>query len=616
MPAVWVPGSVKRPSLRPKPMVEIGGRPILWHIMKTYSHYGINDFIVCLGYKGYLIKEYFSNYYLHASDVTIDILNNKVEMHRNTSEPWRITLVDTGADTMTGGRLKRVSALCEGRRDLLLHLWRRRLERRHFGALLAFHKSHGRMVTLTATRPTSRFGALDIADDGAVTQFTEKPPGEGRWINGGYFVLSPKVGDYIDDDTMPWEREPMETLAREGQVAAYKHDGFWQPMDTLHDKNLLEGCGTAAARPGRSGSHAGNAGSGQARASFSPATPASREAGLRCGCSISARTSPATRSIRPPIPASSTRPMSPPACTPSSATCATPRSSPRSCNPRSRRSSSISPRSRSSATPTPTPIGTYETNVLGTIHLLEAVRKTPSVRAVVVVTTDKCYENKEWIWPYRETDPLGGYDPYSSSKACAEIVTSSWRDSFFNPAHIRRASRSPSPPPAPATSSAAATGPPIASSPTSCAPSPAARRSRSAIPPPRGPGSTCSSRCAAISRSQKSSTQTASAMLRPGTSVPEYTDARPVEWIVRYLSAKWGSGRTGSSMRSEHVHEAQMLKLDWSKAHAALGWQPVLPLPEALDYTLDWYQREAAGVRARELCLEQIVSYSEKAFSS
>jgi glucose-1-phosphate cytidylyltransferase len=235
-------------SIRPKPMVEIGGRPILWHVMKTYSHYGINDFIVCLGYKGYLIKEYFSNYYLHASDVTIDIQNNKVEMHRNASEPWRITLIDTGADTMTGGRLKRVLPYVKDE-ETFCFTYGDGVSNVDISALLAFHKNHGRLVTLTATRPTSRFGALDIAEDGAVTQFTEKPPGDGRWINGGYFVLSPKVGAYIKDDTVPWERQPMETLAREGQVAAYKHDGFWQPMDTMHDRNLLEDLWSGGAAP-------------------------------------------------------------------------------------------------------------------------------------------------------------------------------------------------------------------------------------------------------------------------------------------------------------------------------------------------------------------------------
>ena len=227
-------------SLRPKPMVEIGGRPILWHIMKIYSHYGINDFVVCLGYKGYVVKEFFSNYYLHASDVTIDILNNKVEMHRNTSEPWRVTLVDTGANTMTGGRLKKVlpyveneAAFCFTYGDGVADV--------DIAALTAFHQSHGKLVTLTATQPRGKFGALEIDRQGSVTEFTEKPHGDGRWINGGFFVLSPKVGEYIHDDMMPWEREPMETLAREGQVAAYKHQGFWQPMDTLHDKQTLEG---------------------------------------------------------------------------------------------------------------------------------------------------------------------------------------------------------------------------------------------------------------------------------------------------------------------------------------------------------------------------------------
>jgi glucose-1-phosphate cytidylyltransferase len=227
-------------SIRPKPMVEIGGRPILWHIMKTYSHYGINDFIVCLGYKGYVVKEYFSNYYLHASDVTIDIAKNTVEMHRNTSEPWRITLVDTGDSTQTGGRLKRVLPYVE-RDENFCFTYGDGVADVDIAALLAFHKNHGRLVTLTATKPTGRFGALEIGDDGGVTDFTEKPSGDHRWINGGYFVLSPQVGRYIDGDATPWERKPMETLAHEGQVAAYKHDGFWQPMDTLHDKNLLEG---------------------------------------------------------------------------------------------------------------------------------------------------------------------------------------------------------------------------------------------------------------------------------------------------------------------------------------------------------------------------------------
>lgn len=227
-------------TLRPKPMVEVGGRPILWHIMKIYSHYGINDFIVCLGYKGYVVKEFFSNYYLHASDVTIDILNNKVELHRNTSEPWRITLVDTGASTMTGGRLKRVLPYVE-KDEAFCFTYGDGVADVDISALVAFHKSQGKLVTLTATQPTGKFGALEIQPQGQVTEFAEKPRGDGRWINGGFFVLSPKVGAYISNDATSWEREPMETLAREGQVSAFRHRGFWQPMDTLHDRNLLEG---------------------------------------------------------------------------------------------------------------------------------------------------------------------------------------------------------------------------------------------------------------------------------------------------------------------------------------------------------------------------------------
>ena len=235
-------------SLRPKPMVEIGGRPILWHIMKIYSHYGINEFIVCLGYKGYVVKEFFSNYFLHASDVTIDLLNNRVEMHRNTSEPWRVTLVDTGASTMTGGRLKRVLPYVENDESFCF-TYGDGVADVDIGALLRYHQEHGKLVTLTATQPTGKFGALEIDGQGAVAEFTEKPRGDGGWINGGFFVLSPKVGAYIDGDEIAWEREPLETLAREGQVSAFRHSGFWQPMDTLHDRQVLENLWAAGDAP-------------------------------------------------------------------------------------------------------------------------------------------------------------------------------------------------------------------------------------------------------------------------------------------------------------------------------------------------------------------------------
>ncbi len=226
-------------SLRPKPMVEIGGRPILWHIMKIYSAHGINDFIICLGYKGNMIKEYFANYFLYSADVTIDLAANKIENHRHDCEPWRVTLVDTGASTMTGGRLRRVLPYVE-KDEMFCLTYGDGVADVNITKELEFHKTHGRLVTTTATQPIGRFGALQIGEGGSVQSFVEKPKGDARWVNGGFFILSPKIGIYLKDDTTIWEKEPMEALAREGQVAAYKHAGFWQPMDTLHDKNQLE----------------------------------------------------------------------------------------------------------------------------------------------------------------------------------------------------------------------------------------------------------------------------------------------------------------------------------------------------------------------------------------
>ncbi|PIQ13478.1 MAG: glucose-1-phosphate cytidylyltransferase [Hydrogenophilales bacterium CG_4_9_14_3_um_filter_59_35] len=225
-------------SARPKPMVEIGGKPILWHVMKIYSAHGINDFIICLGYKGYMIKEYFANYFLHMSDVTIDIKHNKLEIHQNSAEPWRVTLVDTGENTMTGGRLKRVSQYLDDE-DFCL-TYGDGVGDVDITRLVNFHKDQGRLVTLTATQPPGRFGALNLESGSKVVSFQEKPHGDGSWINGGFFILSPKVIEYIESDATIWERDPMEKLAAEGQMSAYLHHGFWQPMDTLRDKNHLE----------------------------------------------------------------------------------------------------------------------------------------------------------------------------------------------------------------------------------------------------------------------------------------------------------------------------------------------------------------------------------------
>ena len=225
-------------STRPKPMVEIGGKPILWHIMKNYSAHGINDFIICCGYKGYVIKEYFANYFLHMSDVTFDMQYNQMEVHSRHAEPWKVTLVDTGDDTLTGGRLKRVKQYVVNE-DMFCFTYGDGVSDVNISATIDFHKSHGKLATLTATQPPGRFGALNLSGQ-KINSFQEKPQGDGAWINGGFFVLSPKVIDYIDDDATIWEKAPMERLAKDGQLDAYLHDGFWQPMDTLRDKVLLE----------------------------------------------------------------------------------------------------------------------------------------------------------------------------------------------------------------------------------------------------------------------------------------------------------------------------------------------------------------------------------------
>jgi len=222
---------------RPKPMVEIGGKPILWHIMQSYARFGLKHFIICLGYKGYMVKEYFANYYLHMADVTIDLARNGIEFHRGAAEDWKITLVDTGPATMTGGRLKRVreylgsGPFCMTYGDAVSTV--------NIAELLAFHAAHGKLATVTAVRPTARFGALELEGDG-VRGFREKPEGDNQFVNGGFFVLQPEVLDLIEGDSTVWEREPMERLAERGELRAFHHPGFWQPMDTLREKRVLE----------------------------------------------------------------------------------------------------------------------------------------------------------------------------------------------------------------------------------------------------------------------------------------------------------------------------------------------------------------------------------------
>ena len=234
--------------LKPKPMIEIGGRPILWHIMKIYSSHDVHDFIICCGYKGYLIKEYFANYFLHMSDVTFDMEHNEMEVHHKKAEPWRVTLVDTGEETLTGGRLKRVRSYLQDE-DEFCFTYGDGVTDIDVTSQIAFHRQHGKQATITAVKPPGRYGALELNEDNVVERFSEKPRGDGGLINGGFFVLSPKTIDLIDGDNTSWEGEPLTKLATQGELVAYEHDGFWQPMDTLREKNLLEDLWSAGKAP-------------------------------------------------------------------------------------------------------------------------------------------------------------------------------------------------------------------------------------------------------------------------------------------------------------------------------------------------------------------------------
>ena len=225
-------------ALRPKPMVEIGGMPIIWHIMKLYSYFGFNDFVICCGYKGYYIKEYFANYFLHQADVTIDLCENSVSVHKSNAEPWKITLVDTGVNTMTGGRIKRIQSFVK--EETFMLTYGDGVSDVNINDLLNFHKKSGKYATLTAVQPSGKFGAIDLNETGKVLSFHEKPKGDSAWINGGFFVLEPKIFDYIEGDDTIWERSPLENLTKDQQLNAFKHNGFWKPMDTLRDKSELE----------------------------------------------------------------------------------------------------------------------------------------------------------------------------------------------------------------------------------------------------------------------------------------------------------------------------------------------------------------------------------------
>ena len=409
-------------------MVEIGGKPIIWHIMKIYSAHGINEFIICLGYKGYMLKEYFSNYYLHMTDVTFDMSNNTTTELGGEADKWKVTLIDTGQNTMTGGRLKRIAPYV-GDEDFCM-TYGDAVSTVDIGRTIAFHRSHGKLATVTAVRPPARFGALDI-HDGTVLGFREKPLGDNQWINGGFFVLSPKALDTIEGDQTIWEQAPMETLAHSGQLESLRARGLLATHGHAAGEAAVGGHVGARARAVEDllrpspdfwrdkrvflTGHTGFKGTWLAlwltrlgATVRGYALPPDQAPNLSVATGLAGQIDSLLGDIRDVAALDEAISGFAPDIVLHLAAQALVQRSYRD------------------------PVETFEVNVTGTIRVLEAVRRCPSVRAVVVVTTDKCYENREWVWAYRETEALGGRDPYSASKACTELAVAAWRASFFD----------------------------------------------------------------------------------------------------------------------------------------------------------------------------------------
>ena len=591
--------------IRPKPMIEIGGKPILWHIMKFYSHYQLNDFVICCGYRGYVLKEYFANYFLHNADVTFDLKQNRMEVHSKYGDPWRVTLVDTGEETMTGGRLKRVreflkdEEFCFTYGDGLCDV--------NITTLIEFHRKQGRLATITAVRPPGRFGALEI-QGGMVSQFAEKPAGGGGLINGGFFVLSPRVIDFISDDRTIWEREPMEQLCAQGQLAAFEHHGFWQPMDTLREKLQLEDLWSGGRAPwkvlggmsfwrGRRvflTGHTGFKGAwlalwlhslGAKVTGF--ALPVEGTPNLFSLLKLDTQIDSLHGDIRDLAGVENALERSQPEVVLHLAAQALVRRSYRE------------------------PVETYATNVLGTVHVLDAIRRcAPQVRAVVVVTSDKCYENEDSAQALHEDSRLGGHDPYSSSKGCAELVCASYRDSFFKDSQTRIASA----------------------------------RAGNVI----GGGDwaedrlipdiikTCLNKEEVVIRNPRS-TRPWQHVLEPLAAYmllaerlasdaqgeycgawnigPDAGDEKTVQQVVEHIATLWPEVRWRvDASNGPQVHEAHFLRLDSQQIRARLGWKPRLSTHEALAWTVAWYRACARldAAEARAQTLAQIAEYKRK----
>ena len=600
-------------NLKPKPMIEIGGKPLLWNIMKIYSYYNINEFIICCGYKGYYIKEYFSNYHLHTSDVTFNLKKNVMEMHRNDAEPWQVTLVDTGLETRTGGRIKRIQQYVKDETFCLTY--GDGVSDINIADLINFHRHKNLSATVTAVRTPGRFGSLNIDAD-KVINFTEKPAEPSNRINGGFFVLEPTIFDFIEGDETDWERQPLENLAKKGELGAYLHDGFWQPVDTLREKNYLEELYNAKQTPWLKNTptkltpnadfwknkkvfitgHTGFKGSWlslwlqqlQAQV-IGYSLPAPTEPNLFTVADVGKNMTSVIGDVRNyNALASALNQFSPEIVIHLAA-------------------QSLVKRSYAN------PDETYSTNIMGTFNLLEAVRHTSSVKAVVVVTSDKCYQNSNQPSGRTETDALGGFDPYSSSKACAELVVSAFRNSFFNSDDFEKH------------------GVAVASA-----------RAGNVI----GGGDWAADRI--IPDCIKSLVKNEAPFLRYPNAIrpwqhvleplsgyltlseklyeagpefaeawnfgPQESDEKPVKWIAEQMALSWGATAGWTTDDQPHPYETAYLKLDCAKARSRLLWHPVWDIQKALAQTVDWYKTyfNDAG-QIREKTIEQITEYARAA---
>lgn len=565
-------------NLRPKPMIQIGGKPILWHIMKIYSHFGINDFIICTGYKGYVIKEYFSNYFLHMSDVTFCMRENKMEIHHVYSEPWNVTLVDTGEITMTGGRLKRVMPFIGNETFCLTY--GDGVSDVDISSVIAHHKSAGKLATVTAIRPPGRFGSLEI-NNSIVTNFQEKPAGDGIWINGGFFILEPEVFNYIEGDDTVWEQQPLQKLTKNEELTAYKHNGFWQAMDTLRDKNLLEDAWASGDAPWKiwvtmfANQYANRrvlvTGHTGFKGSWLTLWLRSLDAHIS-GIALPPETDPSHWDLL----SLDINSMMIDIRDFDSVQQAVTNAQPEivfhlAAQPLVRRSYS-------------TPLETWSTNLMGTANILEACRQQASVKAIVLITTDKCYENQEWVWGYRETDRLGGHDPYSASKAGTELVASSYRNSFFKSSH------------SPLLATARAGNVIGGGDWSEDRLIPDLVRATKADKP-------LEIRSATSTRPWQHVLECLSGYLALGQKLlegeiefasswnfgPDRKSNRQVQEMLEQIQQNWHGIKWFTGQKSE-LHEARLLHLDSSKARDMLAWQSVWGFEETVAATSEWYK--------------------------